>query len=133
NKVSAIATVTPGNTFDLGDETLISSAANPVNGTFNVTFAKVAPSILVGWGNVVPHGDRRWAIPFELGMVYSRSPITTLAFGGTACDQNGANCRSISTDPTLQADVATEQVKMNSDLSPLRFIPVLSLGFSYKF
>jgi hypothetical protein len=133
NKVSAIATVPAGRNFDLGDEKLFSSASNPVNGTANIAFAKIAPSILIGWGNVIPHGDRRWSIPFELGMVYSRAPTTILAFGGTACDQNGANCRSISTDPTLQADVAREQIKMNSDLSPLKILPVLSIGFSYKF
>ncbi len=42
-------------------------------------------------------------------------------------------CRSCPTDPALQADVTREQNNINSDLSVLKIIPVLSLGFSYKF
>ena len=61
------------------------------------------------------------------------NPTSTLSFGGSACNQTGTNCRNIATDPKLQADVAKEQVNMNSDLSILKVIPVLSLGFSYKF
>jgi len=133
NRVSAVATVPAGRTFDLGDEELFSNVANPVSGNATIAFEKVAPSLLIGWGNIVPHGDRRWAIPFELGVVYSRAPTMTLAFGGSACFQNGTNCRNVATDPTLMADVAKEQSNMNSDLSPLKIIPVLSLGFSYKF
>ena len=93
----------------------------------------VAPSLLIGWGNIVPHGNRRWSIPFELGVVYSRAPTSTLTLGGSACNQNGTNCRNTATDPTLQADVTKEQNKMNSDLAVLKILPVLSLGFSYKF
>jgi hypothetical protein len=133
NQVTALATVPAGHTFDLGDETYFSSAADPVNGTAKIAFEKVAPSLLIGWGNIIPHGNRRWGIPFEFGVVYSRAPTATLAYGGSACNQSGTNCRNISTDPTLIANVAKEQTKMNSDLSPLKIIPVFSLGFSYKF
>ncbi len=134
NKVTAVATVPAGQKFSLGDENLFSNAANPVTGSANISFAnKIAPSLLMGWGNIIPHGDRRWSIPFELGVVYSRAPTTTLSFGGSACLQNGTNCRSIATDPSLQADVTREQNNMNSDLSVLKVLPVLSLGFSYKF
>jgi hypothetical protein len=134
NKVTAVATVPAGQKFSLGDENLFSNAANPVNGSARISWeSKVAPSLLMGWGNIIPHGDRRWSIPFELGVVYSKAPTSTLAFGGSACAQNGTNCRNIATDPTLQADVAKEQTNMNSDLSVLKLIPVVSLGFSYKF
>jgi hypothetical protein len=133
NRLSAIATVPAGKSFSLGDSDLYSNAANPITGNANISFEKVAPTILIGWGNIVPHGDRRWSIPFELGVVYSRAPTSTLTFGGSACNQNGGNCRNIASDPGLQADVAREQTNMNSDLSALKIIPVLSLGFSYKF
>jgi len=133
NEVTAVATVPAGQKFNLGDETLFSNAANPVSGNARISFEKVAPSLRIGWGNIIPHGDRRWSIPFELGVVYSRAPTSTLTLGGSACNQNGTNCRLIATDAALQADLTREQNSMNSDLSPLKIIPVLSVGFSYKF
>ena len=133
NEVSAVATVPPGKTFSLGDDNLFSSAVNPVTGSARISFEKVAPSLLIGWGNILPHGNKRWSIPFELGVVYSRAPTSTLLLGGSACNQNGTFCRNIASDPTLQADVAKEQNSMNIDLSVLKALPVLSLGFSYKF
>ena len=133
NELNAVATVPAGQNFSLGDENLFSNAANPVNGKVRVAFEKVAPSLLIGWGNIVPHGNRRWSIPFELGLVYSRAPTTALTFSGSACNQNGSSCRNVANDPALQADVTREQTYMNSDLSLLKVIPVLSLGFSYKF
>lgn len=133
NRVSGVMTIPAGDSFDLGDEELYSDAANPVTGSLTVGFAKVAPSLVLGWGNIVPHGDRRWSIPFELGIAYSGAPKSTLGFLGSACNRNGANCRNITTDPRLQADVAQEQVNMEKDLSRLKMLPILSLGFSYKF
>ena len=133
NEVDIQATVPPGQTFDLGDETLLSSATNPVTGSGEVAFPKVAPMVTLGWGNIVPRGDRRWSIPFELGLVYSRAPTATVTFAGTACLRNGTNCRNIATDPVLQADVTRETDKINDDIDVLKVIPVLSIGFSYKF
>lgn len=133
NRLSALATVPGGESFDLGDEELFSNAANPVTGTATIDFKRVAPMFTLGWGNIVPRGERRWSIPFELGIVYSRAPRAVLALAGSACTRNGVNCRNIATDPTLQADLAKEQVNLNDDISALKIIPVLSLGFSYKF
>jgi hypothetical protein len=133
NQLSAVATVPGGDSFSLGDDELFSNRANPVIGSAKIGFEKIAPSLNIGWGNIVPRGNRRWSIPFELGLVYSRAPTTTLSFGGSACNQIGTNCRNIANDPALQADVTREQNNMNSDLSILKVIPVLSLGFSYKF
>lgn len=133
NQLSATMSVPAGQDFELGDETLYSNAANPLTGTFKLAFPKVAPSLLLGWGNIIPHGDRRWSIPVELGIVFSGSPTTTLAFGGSACNRSGGNCRNIASDPTLQADVAREQQKIDDELSVLKIIPVFSIGFSFKF
>jgi hypothetical protein len=133
NRVNALATVPAGESFDLGDEELFSSAANPVTGTATIGFQKVAPLLLIGWGNILPRANRRWSIPFELGVVYSRAPTTSLELGGMVCDRNGVNCRSLASDPGLQADMAEQELSMDSDLSPLKIIPVLSIGFSYKF
>jgi hypothetical protein len=134
NEVNADASVPAGDAFDLGDESLISDPSNPVAGTSVVSFdRKVAPSLRVGWGNIVPRGGRRWSIPFELGVVFSSAPTAAFSLAGSLCESSGTNCRNIATDPELQTDVQNEQDQINDDLTALKVIPVISLGFSVKF
>ena len=134
NEANADALVPAGRTFDLGNENLASDSSDPVTGTASVSFeTKVAQSVRVGWGNIAPRGDKRWSIPFELGVVFSRSPTAVLNLGGGACASDGSNCRNIATDPELQADVREEQDQINDDLDVLRVIPVISIGVSVKF
>ena len=133
NRVEATAFVPPGTTFDLGGEQLLSSPSSPVSGRATVGFKKVAPSITVGWGNIVPRGNRRWSIPVEIGAVFSSAPTAAYTLAGSACLANGTNCRNIASDPRLQADVLQQQADLNSDLSMLKIIPVISFGFGYGF
>ena len=131
-EVNGDATVTAGTSFDLGDATLFSNPASPVTGKARVGFDRGAPSILIGWGNVLPRGTRRSSIPFEIGVIYSKAPLATLTLSGSACTASNANCRDIASDATLQNDLKTEVDKMNKDLEVLKFIPVVSLGFSIR-
>jgi len=133
SEVTGTATVPGNKKFTLGNEDLISNPANPVGGNAQVSFEKVAPSVLLGWGNLIPRGDRRWSIEFELGVIYSRQPTASLTLTGSACSSNGTNCRSIASDAGLQNDVKTQVDKINRDLSPLKAYPVMSLGFGFKF
>ena len=133
NRVEATASAPGGKQFNLGDDKLISNPANPVTGSATVSFKKVAPSIVFGWGNIASRGNRRWSIPVDLGVVFSQAPTAALALGGSACLANGTNCRNIATDPTLQADLRKQEANLNADLSALRMIPVISFGFGYRF
>jgi hypothetical protein len=90
---------------------------------------------MLGWGNLVPRSSKRFTIPFELGVVFQNSPAPTLNLTGSACvgnNFNGVSCVSTS-DPTVQANIAAEQAKINHDLSPLKYYPILSTGFGIKF
>ena len=100
---------------------------------FSAASALMEPAITFGWGNIATRGDRRWTIPVELGVVFSRAPTATLSLGGSACLQNGSNCRNIATEPVLQADVHQEEANLNDDLSFFKLIPVISFGFGYRF
>jgi hypothetical protein len=133
NRVEATAFVPAGQQFTLGNDRLLSNPSNPVNGDSKVSFGKVAPQITVGWGNIATRGDRRWSLPVELGVVFSRAPTATLNLGGSACLPNGANCRNVATEPALQADVRQQEAKINDDINVLKVIPVLSFGFGYRF
>src|SRR2546421_1927517 len=133
NRVEATAFVPGGQQFTLGNDRLLSNPSNPVNGDSRGSFKKVAPQITIGWGNIATGGDRRWSLPVELGVVFSRAPTATLNLGGSACLPNGTNCRNVATEPLLQADVRQQEAKINDDIDVLKIIPVFSFGFGYRF
>jgi len=132
NELSATATVLGGQNFSLGDEDLFSNPANPIGGTANVSYSGAAPMLMFGRGNLL-RGERRWSLPFEAGVVFSKAPKASLRLTGSACDPNGLNCRGLASDAGLQRDVADEERQINDGLSVLRIIPVASIGFSYRF
>ncbi len=134
NKVTATASVPGGQTFTLGGTQYTSEAADPITGSAKLDFNKVAPTILVGLGNLVPRHRRRFGVNFEVGVAFSGSPQFTMNLKGTACDATtGLICLNAATDPTIQSSVAAEQRKVNGDVSAFKVYPVISLGFSYKF
>jgi hypothetical protein len=105
----------------------------PMTGTSRIEFYKVAPMLLVGWGNMVPHNRRHLSFPFELGVVYHGSPRASLRMGGIICDANGLNCLDTSTDPDVRSDIQEEQNKLNRAVAPFKFYPVISVGVAYSF
>jgi hypothetical protein len=133
NEIKANAAVTSGQSFTLGGTTYISDAANPISGTGKIGFNKVAPTFLLGWGNLLPRSNKHFSVPFEFGMVFQGAPKATLNLVGNACDSTGANCRNIGSDTTFQNNVIAQQNKLNNDMSAFKVYPVISLGFGYKF
>jgi hypothetical protein len=67
----------------------------------------------------------------EIGFQYFSAPTVKYTFTGTGCQSLllGAylNC-----GPIPQANITTEQNKLQNDLIDLRFFPILSFGLSYK-
>jgi len=133
NKVTANASVGAGQQFTLNNVTYYSDAANPVTGTGKVDFNTVAPTFLLGWGNLLPRSHRHFSIPFEVGVVVSGAPKSTLNLTGFACDSTGANCQNVATNSTIQSNVVAQQTKLNNDMSFFKAYPVISVGFGYKF
>jgi len=133
NNVSGNATVPAGQTFTLNNVNYISSPVDPVKGTGSLPFnSKVAPMILVGWGNLAKHHGHI-SVPFEAGLVFQGSPVAALNLGGSVCDSTGVNCRKIAGDPTAQANVTAEQTKINNSIVAFKYYPIISLGFGYRF
>ena len=132
NNVTANASVPGGKSFTLSNTNYVSAAADPIAGTGKLTVYKAAPMILFGIGNLVPR-SRHFSTSFEIGAAYQGPPRVTLNLSGSACDSTGLFCRSISSDPTIQSNIAAEQVKLNKSASPYKFYPVLSFGVGFKF
>jgi hypothetical protein len=122
-----------GQSFDLGDGTYTSAPGDPINGSASVSFGRrIAPSFTVGWGNIVPRRPRHFAVPLEIGFEYIGAPLLALNLQGSACDQNN-NCGPIATDPSSFANEQLQAQKVDKDIYPLRFFPILSVGFGWSF
>jgi hypothetical protein len=136
NDVHTLINVPGGQTFDLGDDTYTSDYGNPVNGTASFSFGnKIAPSLTVGWGNLIPRNGGHFSVPVELGVQYIGTPLIAFNLQGSACDQsNPPECGPIE-DPSGSgpADIQAQTAKINNDIRPLRFFPILSVGFGYRF
>jgi len=134
NRVNANAAVPGGQSFTLGGTTYFSDAAQPVNGTGKLSLNPAAPMFLFGWGNLVPRSHRRFSVSIEAGAAYHGPPNIKLNLSGSVCaDAIGTNCRAISSDPTVQSHMVTEQNKLNHNASSYKFYPVISFGVGYKF
>ena len=132
DNLDATITVPGGNTFSLGNGDYTSSATDPVHGNAAFKFGNhVAPTITMGWGNMIPRSGRHFSVPFEFGIQYIADPAFFLNLAGTACSTDG--CTNIATDPTSQANLKQEISDINSDIRPLRFFPIVSIGASWKF
>ncbi|HLW82436.1 MAG TPA: hypothetical protein VKS20_10390 [Candidatus Acidoferrales bacterium] len=133
NKVTANASVPGGSTFTLNGTQYESDPTNPITGNGSLTFPKAAPSILVGFGNMLPRSGRHFSFNFEVGGEYVGSPAVTLGLQGNACDTSGLNCVNAATDPGVQTNIQGQEKKINHDLAPFKFFPQISLGFGINF
>ena len=99
-----------------------------------MTFNKVAPMILIGFGNLLPRSQRHFGLNLDAGVAFEGSPKAALNLAGNAClTSTQVACLNAATDPTVQSNVQAEQTKLNNSLSPFKFYPVVALTFSYKF
>jgi hypothetical protein len=133
NHIAATATVGSGQQFTLGGASYTSSAANPITGTAKVGFNKVAPSFLLGFGNLIPRNRRRFSFTTEIGVAYTGAPKASLNLQGIACTNPAAICVNAATDPTVQANVQSEVAKVNKDVSVVKIYPLASFGFGVNF
>jgi hypothetical protein len=136
NAMNAAINVPGGQSFSLGDGDYISDPADPIHGTAAFAFgtSNFAPRLTMGFGNMLPRNGSRFSFPVEVGFEYIAQPTVHLSFAGTACGtqvqpdgSTDAGCGSV--DPS---DVAQEQADLQSDLSALRFYPIVSFGVSMR-
>ncbi len=134
NQINATAMVPGLQNFSVGGTTYESDPAVPVTGTAKMDFVKVSPSIMLGVGNLIPRSGRHYSFLFEVGGAYQGSARVGLNLAGNICTPgNLATCHSIASDSTAQANILAQQVKIQHDVNPYRFYPVISLGVGFNF
>lgn len=138
NPITANALVPQDASFTLGGHTYYGAAApNQAMASGRVNFNQVSPTVTFGWGNLVRE-NHHFSVPIELGVAFQGSPKSTLNLLGDVCDQPSTsglpqNCRAVSSDPMVQANILSEQTKLNNSMKPFKFYPIISIGFGYKF
>jgi hypothetical protein len=132
NKGTATASVPAGNSFTLGGTTYYSDAADPVTGSGTLSLNKFAPMVTLGSGNLLPRSHRHWSINLEGGFAFQGSPKVGLNLAGSTCDVTGTVCQPISSNANIQANIASEEAKIDRKLRPFKYYPVFSIGFGWK-
>jgi hypothetical protein len=129
--LSATVSVPAGNSFTLGSTTYYSDPSKPLAGTGTFNFGgKAAGRVSIGTGNMLPKKGR-FTFQSELGVQFFSQPTVTYTFTGNGCTTKVgtvySNCGAVAT-----TDIASEQAKLQNDLTDLKYFPVLSIGLSYK-
>jgi len=135
NQATGNASVPAGQTFKLNNVSYYSAAGDPATGTGSFTSGTIAPEFLLGFGNLLPRSTRHFTVNFDLGVIFTRSPVIKLNLMGSACiNSPTSGCTPISGDSSVQSNLLAEQAKLNHDAGPyLKYWPVIRLGFGYKF
>lgn len=132
--ITANASVVGNQTFSLGGTHYLSDPAAPVTGNGKIEFNRAAPMATFGWGNLVSRkASKHFSVPVELGIAFQGSPKATLNLAGSVCNTDGTNCRTIASDSTVQANIVSEQSKLNHSMRFFKIYPIISIGFGYKF
>lgn len=137
--VTANLTIPTGQGFQVGGTTYYSepydpvlNPAGPIRGTGTFTFGdnKIAPRVTIGTGNLLPKKGR-FTFQSEIGFQYVAAPTVSYALAGTGCLNYTAGVYS-ECGPIPQSSVSAQVTEIQSDLSPLRFFPVFSIGLGYR-
>ena len=132
NSMAADASVGAGMPFSLNSQQFTNSINDPVNGAASVVFPnKVAPMLLMGFGNMLPRSGRRVSFPVEFGAAYTGAPRINVSLSGTACTTQG--CSNFAQNGETLSNLTAEVAKVNEDLKRVPVYPILSVGVAYRF
>ena len=128
--ISAVLNVPGGQNFTLGNTDFTSSMSNPVSGSASVKFGNnIAPRFTLGWDDILRHRLGHVSLPAEFGFQYSAAPVVSLSLAGSAC-YGQAGCAPAASSSVMAA-AQQEILKLQNDLSPLRFYPISTIGIRY--
>lgn len=107
---------TPSQPVEIGDKTYLPSEIGTLTGKAKID--GIAPYFGIGWGNPM-QSRRRWGFTFDMGIAFTDAPEVSLSATGA-----GSN---------LPENLEIERRKIEDDLDPIRFYPVISLGLFIRF
>jgi hypothetical protein len=132
NHVTATSTIPPGQVQTSGSTTYISDPQNPIKGRAQSDVRTVAPLLTVGLGNLVPH-HHHFSYSMDFGVVYQGHPKSSFTLQGGACDPSGRLCGNVADDIDTQAQIRSAQRDLDRSVRFMRYYPVISVAFGYRF
>jgi len=132
NRVTAVATPPVGQILTAGEESFVSDPQNPIRGNAKSAIRKVAPMLLVGFGNLVPR-NRHFGYSVDFGVVFQGAPKSTFTVAGGACDPTGEFCAQATEDSSIQAEAQSARRDLDRHVRFMRYYPVMSVEFGYRF
>jgi hypothetical protein len=123
-KIDVVARPTGQGFYTLNGNQYSTSELTSLTGEFKFNNS-VSPYVGLGYGNVAAAGHH-FTFLFDLGAIYGGRPDITL---NAACSPSvpSAVCQQLATS------VDAEKLKLQSDVSLLKWYPVVSLGLGYRF
>lgn len=123
--------------YEIGDSTYDGDLR--LNG--GIDLGSTAPYLGIGWGGTA--NGTGFGVSFDLGVMFTGSPDISLEASGFACDLGGPACDptnpadpnriDVSSDPTFQAELASEIRNLEEDAKDFKLWPVLMFGLHYRF
>jgi hypothetical protein len=111
---------TPTSNVTIGNMSFTPSQVGTLSG--ELRYNKVAPFVGLGYDSA-HYTEGPFSFTFRLGLYYmGDARVSLTSSGGT-----------LSGNPTLQTQLATEQANLEDDFDIFGFFPVLTLGFRYRF
>jgi hypothetical protein len=132
NRVTAVGTPPVGQVLTAGAQAYVSDPQNPLTGSAKSATRRIAPMVILGFGNLVPH-NRHFAYSVDFGVVFQGAPKSTFTVGGGACDPSGEFCARAAEDSSIQAEAQSAQSNLDHHVSFLKYYPVMSVEFGYRF
>ena len=132
NRITALANPPLGQVLTAGQESYISDPQNPIAGKASSGIRPVAPVLMIGFGNLVPR-SRHFAYSMDFGVVFQGSPKSQFSLRGGACDPSGAFCANVADDGSILAEAQSARSDLDKSVSFMRYYPVVSLAFGYRF
>ncbi len=138
NDVHATMIAAGGTSFTLNNVTYYSSQSNPVSGIASLNLHKQspAPTLTLGWGNIIPRSGGHWSFPVEVGAAYMGQPKLAMSLvSGQVCanPQGTLGCQNVVGNADVNNNLQAQIAKDQKDLNPYRFYPIVSFGVGYSF
>jgi hypothetical protein len=138
NQVTANVSAPGGTSFTLDGYTYYSSQANPVTGTGSVGLFTQNPAftITTGWGALNSRRGSHLSFPMEIGAAFIGSPAVNMSLlSGQVCanPQGTVGCVNVVGNSQINSNLQAQVAKVQSDLNPFRYYPIVSAGIAYSF
>jgi len=132
NRVTAVATPPVGQVLTAGEQAYISDPQDPITGSAKSATKRIAPVAMLGFGNLVPR-NRHFGYSVDLGVVFQGVPKSTFTLAGGACDPTGEFCARAAEDSSIQAEAQSARTDLAHHVSFMKYYPIVSVEFGYRF